>query len=94
MNTPTTTIQGRLLTDGDIVAVRELREQNPSWSQYRLSRELAERWNWRNATGQLKDIACRSLLRKLADRGMIDLPVPRMLSPNRFSPPACQIGWP
>lgn len=83
MNTPTT-IQGRLITDGDIVAVRELREQNQSWSQYRLSRELAERWNWRNGTGQLKDIACRSLLRKLADRGLIDLPAPRMLSPNRF----------
>ena len=83
MNTPTI-IQGRLLTDGDIVTVRELRDQNPSWSQYRLSRELAQRWNWHNANGQLKDIACRSLLRKLADRGMIDLPAPRVVSPNRF----------
>lgn len=85
MKTPTPIqIQGRLLTDGDIVAVRELREHNQSWSRSRLSRELAERWNWRNGAGQLKDIACRSLLRKLADRGMIDLPASRMLSPNCF----------
>lgn len=83
MNMPTI-IQGRTLTAGDIVAVRELRNQNPSWSQYRLSRVLAEQWNWRNGAGQLKDIACRSLLRKLADRGLIELPAPRVVSPNRF----------
>jgi len=77
-------IQGRLITDGDIVTVRELIEHNPSWSRYRVSRELAQRWNWCNGSGKLKDIACRSLLRKLADRGMIDLPAPRMVSPNRF----------
>lgn len=84
METPTI-IQGRMLTAaGDIAAVRELRVQNPSWSQYRLSRELAVRWDWRNGNGQLKDIACRSLLRKLAARGLIELPAPRVVSPNRF----------
>lgn len=83
METPTI-IQGRMLTAGDIVAVRELRVQNPSWSQYRLSRELAVRWDWRNGNGQIKDIACRSLLRKLAARGLIELPAPRVVSPNRF----------
>ena len=83
METPTI-IQGRLLTAGDIVAVQELRNQNQSWSQYRLSRELAEQWDWRTGNGQLKDIACRSLLRKLADKGAIDLPAPRVVSPNRF----------
>jgi hypothetical protein len=84
METPTI-IHGRMLTAaGDIAAVRELRVQNPSWSQYRLSRELAVRWDWRNGNGQLKDIACRSLLRKLAARGLIELPAPRVVSPNRF----------
>jgi Domain of unknown function (DUF4338) len=83
METPTI-IQGRMLTAGDIVAVRELRVQNPSWSQYRLSRELAVQWDWRNGNGQLKDIACRSLLRKLSARGLIELPAPRVVSPNRF----------
>lgn len=79
-----TIIQGRLVTAEDIVFVQELRGQNPSWSQYRLSRELAEHWNWRNGNGQLKDIACRSLLRKLSARGLIELPAPRVVSPNRF----------
>lgn len=83
MKTPTV-IQGRLVTDGDVAAVQELRRHNPSWSQYRLSRELAERWDWRNGSGQLKDIACRSLLRKLSAKGLIDLPTPRVVSPNRF----------
>lgn len=79
-----TLIQGRLITGEDIDSVRELIEQHPSWSRYRLSRELVERWNWRNGKGQIKDIACRSLLRKLDERGLIHLPAPKMLSPNRF----------
>ncbi|MEW6260804.1 MAG: hypothetical protein AB1547_13000 [Thermodesulfobacteriota bacterium] len=79
-----TLIQSRLVTDGDIGFIRELIEQNPSWSRYRLSRELAERWNWRNGNGLLKDIACRSLLRKLDERGLIHLPPPRVLPLNRF----------
>lgn len=83
MQTPTI-IQGRTLTAEDITTVQDLRRQNPSWSRYRLSRELATLWDWHNSNGQLKDIACRSLLRKLADKGVIDLPAPRMLSPNRF----------
>lgn len=83
MDTPTI-IQGRTVTAADIVMVQNLRKENASWSQYRLSRELAQRWNWRNGNGQLKDIACRSLLRKLAARGLIELPAPRIVSPNRF----------
>ncbi len=79
-----TIIQGRMVTADDVASVRELRGQNPSWSQYRLSRELAVRWDWRNGSGQLKDIACRSLLRKLSAIGLIDLPAPRVVSPNRF----------
>ena len=32
----------------------------------------------------MKDIACRSLLRKLDDLGHISLPKPKMISPNRY----------
>lgn len=83
MKTPTI-IQGRLITARDIALIRQLREQNPSWSRYRLSRELATSWNWRNHKGQIKDIACRSLLRRLNHMGVIDLPLPKWPSPNRF----------
>ena len=79
-----TLIQNRLVTGEDVDFVRELIEQNPSWSRTRLSRELAERWHWRNPNGQLKDIACRSLLRKLDEKGFIRLPAQKGLCLNRF----------
>ena len=83
METPVI-LQNRLIVADDIILIRNLREINPSWSQYRLSRELANHWNWRNGNGQLKDIACRSLLRKLSAKGLVELPAPRIPSPNRF----------
>ncbi len=47
--------------------------------------ELAEVWNWRTGTSQLKDMAARSLLLKLEQRGMITLP-PRRQKATRRSP--------
>jgi hypothetical protein len=41
-------------------------------------------WNWHNPAGQLKDMATRSLLVKLAQRGWISLPVRRQAPPNRM----------
>lgn len=77
-------IQGREFSGEDLELVRRLLREHPDWSQYRLSRELAGRWDWHNAKGQLKDIACRSLLRKLSSLDLIELPPPRWPSPNRF----------
>jgi hypothetical protein len=78
------TVQGRRLGDDDLDAIRGLVAEHADWSRYRLSRELAMAWDWRNAAGQLKDIACRSLMRKLEARGLIELPACRRESPNRF----------
>lgn len=78
------TVQGRRLDEAELVAIRRLVAEHPEWSRYRLSRELAAAWDWRNAAGQLKDIACRELMRKLDARGLIELPPPRRASPNRF----------
>ncbi len=77
-------VQGREIFTSDVEMIRKLLRDHPDWSRYRLSRQLAEYWNWRNGVGQLKDIASRSLLRKLSLRGLIELPAPRMASPNRF----------
>jgi hypothetical protein len=63
--------------------VRDLVVGHPQWSRYRLSRELCALWDWRRATGQWKDMAARTLLAKLAQRGWIRLPERRGLSPNR-----------
>ena len=70
----TTRVQGREITKDDIELVRRLIEANPWWNRTRLSRELCLLWDWRSASGQLKDMACRSLLSKLARRGYITLP--------------------
>lgn len=67
----TTTVQGREITKDDIELVRRLIRANPSWNRTRLSQELCLLWNWRAANGQIKDMACRSLLLKLEQRGPI-----------------------
>jgi len=72
-----TIIQGRNVADADVEFVQELLQSNPAWSRTRLSQELCLRWDWRNQKGELKDIACRSFLRKLDERGFIALPAPK-----------------
>lgn len=75
-------IQGRLVTQAVAREVRELIKQRPDWHRTRLSKELCHLWNWRRPDGQLKDMACRELLRKLESRGVVDLP-PARHSGNR-----------
>jgi hypothetical protein len=77
-------IQGRLIGAADVAAIRELITKKPSFSRYRLSRVLCELWNWRDPTGQIKDMAARTLLLKLEQRGWICLPAKRWASPNRM----------
>jgi hypothetical protein len=45
---------------------------------------LATRWDWRNGAGVLKDMAARTLLVKLAQRGLIGLPARRQVPTNRM----------
>lgn len=68
------TLQGRLLRPEEIEWIRRLIRQHPDWHRTRLSREIARTWQWRDATGRLKDMACRTLLLKLERRGDIQLP--------------------
>ena len=63
-------LQGRDWTPEDIERLRGLIAQNPAWSRRRLSEILAAEWNWRNGAGQLKDMAARTLLVKLEERGL------------------------
>src|SRR5208283_5637658 len=77
-------IQGRQMGPAELAQVRGLLAAHPDWSRYRLSRELCQVWNWRNHVGQIKDMAARSLLLKLEERGLVALPARRCLSPNRM----------
>jgi hypothetical protein len=78
------TIQGRRLIPAELQDLRQWVEANPDWSRWRLSRELATRWDWRNGAGVLKDMAARTLLVKLAQRGLIQLPERRQRPTNRM----------
>ena len=78
------TIQGRPLSPQGLEELRQWVGDNPHWSRWRLSRELATRWEWRNAAGQLKDMAARTLLVKLEQRGLIELPARRQVPTNRM----------
>ena len=76
------TIQGRQLSDADIELIRSLMAQHPDWLRSRLSVELCKLWEWRTDKGVLKDMACRSMLRKLEDRKLIVLPPPARIVAN------------
>ncbi len=70
-------VQGREITTDDIRFVQRLVDIHPTSLRTELARELCDRWNWRNDKGQLKDMACLSLLRKLEKCGYFKLPPPR-----------------
>ena len=75
-------IQGRRVSSADIARIGEWLATFPAWDRTRLSRELCSLWNWRHAAGRLQDMACRTLLLKLAARGQIRLPARRTASVN------------
>jgi len=78
------TVQGRRLSGPDLELIRGWRRAQPGWSRWRLSRELAAHWDWRNGAGVLKDMAARTLLLKLEQRGLIELPARRQAPTNRM----------
>jgi Druantia protein DruA len=83
------TVQGRKISSVEIGEIRALIEGNPLWSRYRLSRVLAQRWQWYAASGELKDMAARTLLLKLHQRALIALPERRrapVVRGPQFSP--------
>jgi len=86
--TESLTIQGRCLSPAQLRELRQWVGENPHWSRWRLSRELATRWDWRNGAGMLKDMAARTLLVKLAQRGLLALPERRQVPTNRMRCPA------
>ena len=82
-------IQGRRVGPEELALVRHWLATEPGWHRTRLSRELCRRWDWRNEAGQLKDMACRTLLLKLERRGEIRLPARQAVSVNGFRNRRC-----
>src|SRR5262245_45667461 len=77
-------LQGRQWESGELEEIGQWVKEHEGWSRYRLSRELCEHWAWHRPNGQLADMAARSFLGKLEQRGVIKLPALRRPSPNRM----------
>lgn len=78
-------LQGRQLSPADIDFVRQLIVGHPKWSRRQISIALSKAWQWRNARGDFKDMACRSLLVKLHKREYIQLPPRRQIPTSRMA---------
>jgi hypothetical protein len=77
-------VQGRLISSKELDSIRLLLSENPHWSRWRLSRAICELWDWRAPNGQLKDMAARTLLLKLEERGCLELPLKRQTPASRM----------
>jgi hypothetical protein len=85
-------VQGRRLNGPELENLRQWVSGHPGWSRRRLSVGLASRWDWRNGAGQLKDMAARTLLLKLHQRGLLELPPRRQAPTNRMRCVASEVA--
>lgn len=69
-------IRGRIIGSDDLERIRQLIAHEGDKGRTHLSRRLCRIWDWRQANGAYREIACRELLRKLEARGLIVLPSP------------------
>jgi hypothetical protein len=67
-------IRNRRLVESDLSTIRELIEEEGAQGRTHLSRRLCRLWEWRQANGAYREIACRDLLRQLDARNLIQLP--------------------
>jgi hypothetical protein len=74
--------RGRVVTDDDIVFIRQLIADHPASSRRHLSKKLCEAWGWRQDNGALRDMVCRGLMLGLHRAGHIVLPPVRWVNPN------------
>ena len=81
----------RVITDADLVFIRQLIAAHPESSRWGLSKKLCESWNWVQANGALRDMLCRGLMLMLHRQGLIKLPAVRRTTRNPLlerNPPA------
>ncbi|HEV2208932.1 MAG TPA: Druantia anti-phage system protein DruA [Verrucomicrobiae bacterium] len=75
-------IRRRVIREADLLLIRQLIEQEGAQGRSHISNRLCEIWDWRQANGRFRQIACRELLRRLEVRGLIELP-PRLRAARR-----------
>src|SRR5246127_1053497 len=76
--------RGQSLSGEQIAFLRRYIADHPELSRWKLSRELCEAWQWKQANGALRDMVCRGLLLMLHRGGEIELPTVRQVPLNPF----------
>lgn len=69
-------IRRRRLGPEDLLLIRGLISSEGHRGRTHLSNRLCQIWDWRQANGRLRQIACRDLLRQLEAKGLVQLPPP------------------
>ena len=67
-------IRRRVIQAADLELIRQLIVAEGAQGRSHLSNRLCELWDWRQANGHYRQIACRELLRRLEAKGLIQLP--------------------
>jgi len=80
-----TIYRGKCFGDEEIVFIRQFITDHPELSRWKLSRQLCEAWQWKQANGALRDMVCRGLLLTLDRAGEIQLPPVRRRVRNRLA---------
>jgi hypothetical protein len=66
--------RGQEISGEQIAFLREFIRAHPTSSRWKLSRQLCEALDWKQANGALRDVVCRGLLLMLERAGEIKLP--------------------
>ena len=66
--------RGQEIGSEQLVFLREFIAAHPTSSRWKLSRQLCEALDWKQANGALRDMVCRGLLLMLERAGQIELP--------------------
>src|SRR5258708_2027980 len=79
-------VHGRWVSAADFARLQALMAAHPEWSRRKLSVAVAALWDWRTATGQLRDMAVRTALNRLQERGFLALPARQRRGGQRWRP--------
>ena len=80
-----TIYRGQRFGGEEIGFIRQFIADHPELSRWKLSRQLCEAWQWKQANGALRDMVCRGLLLTLDRAGEIQLPPVRRRVRNRLA---------
>lgn len=75
-------VRGRRIGPDDLDQIRGLIAQEGQRGRSHVSNQLCQAWDWRQANGEFRQIACRGLLLELDAKGLIELP-PRLRGVRR-----------